>query len=60
MGHHPVIKATAVVLCLSLAGCAAMERNPRAAKGAGIGAVGGAATGAALGGILGGGHGVGF
>lgn len=59
MRNALLTKTIVALLCLSLAGCAAMERNPRAAKGAGIGAVGGAATGAAIGAIVGGGKGAG-
>jgi len=50
---------TVALLCFALSSCAMIERNPRAAKGAGVGAVTGAATGAAIGGIVGGGKGAG-
>lgn len=49
----------ALVLSSSLAGCSAIEQNPRAAKGTVIGAATGAGTGAAIGGIVGGGKGAG-
>ncbi len=48
-----------VLLCLALTSCAAIEQNPRAAKGTGYGALGGAAAGAAIGAIVGGGKGAG-
>lgn len=53
------MKVVSITLALSLAGCAAMERNPRTVKGAGIGAATGAAAGAAIGAIAGGGKGAG-
>ncbi len=53
------MKFVILSLVFSLAGCAAMERNPRAVKGAGIGAATGAAAGAAIGAITGGGKGAG-
>lgn len=56
---HACKIAVAITLALSLTGCAALESNPRAAKGTVIGAVGGAASGAAIGGIVGGGKGAG-
>ncbi len=49
----------AVVLAISLSGCALYESNPRTVQGAGIGAAGGAATGAAIGAVVGGGKGAG-
>jgi outer membrane protein OmpA-like peptidoglycan-associated protein len=56
---HACKIAVAITLALSLTGCAALENNPRAAKGTVIGAAGGAASGAAIGGIVGGGKGAG-
>lgn len=47
----------AAVLTVTLAGCAAMEANPRTTKGAAVGTVAGAGTGAAIGAIVGGGKG---
>ena len=44
-------------LTVALAGCAAMEANPRTTKGAAVGTVAGAGTGAAIGAIVGGGKG---
>lgn len=44
---------------LALVSCAAIERNPRAAKGTVLGAAGGAAAGSAIGAIVGGGKGAG-
>ncbi|OFV87020.1 MAG: hypothetical protein A3J75_07335 [Acidobacteria bacterium RBG_16_68_9] len=48
-----------VVTALSLAGCSAVQENPRAAKGTVIGAATGAGAGAAIGAIVGGGKGAG-
>jgi len=58
-GRTEVRKTIAGVLIASLTGCAAIERNPRTAKGTAIGAVTGAAAGSAIGAIAGGGRGAG-
>ncbi len=50
---------TVLALTVSLMSCAAVERNPRAAKGTAVGALGGAAAGSAIGAIVGGGSGAG-
>lgn len=63
MHQSHTLRATALglsfVMLLGGSGCTTIQNNPRAAKGAGIGAIGGAATGAAIGGIVGGKKGAG-
>lgn len=58
--YRSLARSVAVLgLAAWLAGCSAMESNPRTVKGAAIGTAAGAGTGAAIGAIVGGGKGAG-
>ncbi len=59
MTRNRAQRIIAAALAVSVAACAAIERNPRAAKGTVVGAVTGAAAGSAIGAIAGGGKGAG-